>query len=397
VIRGSRFTSVAEEVSMFPDESQAEPSCAWRATTLAVGLLATACVFVLSACSKAPEAAEPVRSVRTMVVSEGSAGGVREYAGEVRARVESRLGFRVGGKIVKRQVDLGDSVKAGAVLAQLDPQDLKLGQDSARAALGSAQAQYELAAADYKRYTELLAQGFISAAELERRDAALKAARATLEQARAQVAVQGNQAAYASLVADASGVVTAVEAEPGQVVAAGVPVLRLAHDGPRDVVFSVPEDQQAWIRGLEGKPAALKIKLWGSEDSLPATVREVAAATDPTTRTFLVKADVGRASVKIGQTASALVQRPRSEGVVKLPLSAVFEVGGKAAVWVLDAQTMKVAAQPVQVAGADGNEVVIAGGLKAGAEVVTAGVHVLSPGQTVRRYAATAVAVDAKR
>jgi RND family efflux transporter MFP subunit len=380
-----------------PSEFQPAASCAWRATTLAVSLLATACVFVLSGCSKAPEAAEPVRSVRTMIVSEGSAGGVHEYAGEVRARVESRLGFRVGGKIVKRQVDLGDAVKAGTVLAQLDPQDLKLGQDSARAALGSAQAQYDLASADYKRYQELLGQGFISAAELERRDATLKAARATLEQARSQLAVQGNQASYASLVADASGVITAVDAEPGQVVAAGAPVVRLAHDGPRDVVFSVPEDQQAWLRGLEGKPAALKIKLWGSDDAIPATVREVAAATDATTRTFLVKADVGRAPVSLGQTAAALVELPRAAGVVKLPLSAVFEAGGKATVWVLDTQTMKVAAQPVQVAGAEGNEVVIASGLKAGAEVVTAGVHVLSPGQTVRRYAVAASPAEAKR
>jgi RND family efflux transporter MFP subunit len=382
-------------------DSPAPVSCAWRATTLAVSLFATACVVLLSACSKAPEAAEPVRSVRTLVVSVGSAGGVHEYAGEVKARVESRLGFRVGGKIVKRQVDLGDAVKAGAVLAQLDPQDLKLGQDSARAALGSAQAQYDLAAADYQRYQELLGQGFISAAELERRDATLKAARATLEQARAQEAVQGNQAAYASLVADAGGVITAVEAEPGQVVAAGAPVLRLAHDGPRDVVFSVPEDQQAWVRGLEGKSGALKVKLWGSDELLPATVREVAAATDASTRTFLVKADVGKAPVKLGQTAAAIVERPRADGIVKLPLAAVFEAGGKSAVWVLDTQTMKVAAQPVQVAGADGNEVVIAAGLKPGAEVVTAGVHVLSPGQTVRRYAVAAasnpVSVDAKR
>ncbi|HEU4459032.1 MAG TPA: efflux RND transporter periplasmic adaptor subunit [Methylibium sp.] len=344
------------------------------------------CAGLLAACSKPAPAPEPLRSVRTMVVAEGRAGGTHEYAGEVRARVESRLGFRVGGKIVRRAVDLGDSVKAGALLAQLDPQDLRLSQDSARAALGSAQAQHDLAAADFKRYQELLAQGFISAAELERREATLKAARATLEQARAQVAVQGNQAAYASLVADASGVITAVEAEPGQVVAAGAPVVRLAHDGPRDVVFSVPEDQQAWVRSFEGKPGALKVRLWGADDVLPATVREVAAATDASTRTFLVKADIGRAPVKLGLTATAQIERPAADGVIKLPLAAVFESGGRSAVWVLDAQTMKVAAQPVQLAGADGNEVVIAAGLKPGAEVVTAGVHVLSPGQTVRRY-----------
>lgn len=347
---------------------------------------------LLAACSKTEPAAEPVRAVRTLAVAAESAGGVHEYAGEVRARIESRLGFRVGGKIVRRQAELGDTVKAGQVLAQLDPQDLRLSQDSARAALASAQASHALAEADYKRYQELLAQGFISAAELERRDTTLKAARASLEQARAQAAVQGNQAGYATLVADASGVITAVDAEPGQVVAAGAPVLRLAHDGPRDVVFSVPEDREAMVRALEGRPGALRVRLWGSTETLPATVREVAAATDAVTRTFLVKADVGRAPFKLGQTATALVDLPRSDGVIKLPLSALVEADGKTSVWLLDAASMTVKTQPVQLAGAEGNHAIVAAGLAPGQEVVTAGVHVLTPGQKVRRYAEPIVA-----
>lgn len=342
---------------------------------------------ILAACSRPPPPAEPVRAVRTLTVATDSAGGAYEYAAEVRARIESRLGFRVGGKIVRRQADLGDTVKAGQALAQLDPQDLRLSQDSARAALSSAQANLALAEADYRRYQELLAQGFISAAELERRDTTLKAARATYQQAQAQAAVQGNQAGYATLVADASGVVTAIEAEPGQVVAAGAPVLRLAHDGPRDVVFSVPEDREALVRALEGKPGALRVRLWGSTETFPATVREVAAATDAVTRTFLVKADVGRAPVKLGQTATALVDLPRSDGVIKLPLSALIEAGGQTSVWLLDAASMTVKTQPVQVAGAEGSRAIVVGGLAPGQEVVTAGVHVLTPGQKVRRYA----------
>lgn len=342
---------------------------------------------VLAACSKPEPAPAPVRAVRTLTVAPQSAGGVQEYAGEVRARTESRLGFRVGGKIVRRDADLGDNVKAGQLLAQLDPQDLRLGQEAAKAALSAAQVNHDQAAADFKRFKELRDQGFISSAELERRETALKAALAQLEQARAQSSVQGNQAAYASLLADAKGVITAVEAEPGMVVAAGTPVLRLAHDGPRDVVFAVPEDKLALIRQLAGVPGRFSVKLWGDDSAaLPASIREISAAADPVTRTFLVKADVGKAPVKLGQTATVRVELPQTAGVTKLPLTALKEEQGRSIVWVVDRQSMTVRAQAVQVAGADGNDAVITGGLQPGQVVVTAGVHVLNPGQTVKFY-----------
>ena len=342
---------------------------------------------VLAACSKPEPAPAPVRAVRTLTVAPQSAGGVQEYAGEVRARTESRLGFRVGGKIVRRDADLGDNVKAGQLLAQLDPQDLRLGQEAAKAALSAAQVNHDQAAADFKRFKELRDQGFISSAELERRETALKAALAQLEQARAQSSVQGNQAAYASLLADAKGVITAVEAEPGMVVAAGTPVLRLAHDGPRDVVFAVPEDKLALIRQLAAVPGRFSVKLWGDDSTaLPASIREISAAADPVTRTFLVKADVGKAPVKLGQTATVRVELPQTAGVTKLPLTALKEEQGRSIVWLVDRQSMTVRAQAVQVAGADGNDAVITGGLQAGQVVVTAGVHVLNPGQTVKFY-----------
>ncbi|MGA0612726.1 efflux RND transporter periplasmic adaptor subunit [Caldimonas sp. KR1-144] len=349
-----------------------------------------AAVAVLAACSKAAPAPEPVRAVRTQTIAADSAGATHEYAAEVRARVESRLGFRVAGKVARRNVDLGDAVKAGQVLAQIDPQDLRLGQESAQAALAAAQANFVQARADFQRYQELRAQGFIGAAELERRETTLKSAQATLDQAKAQAAVQGNQAAYSALVADAPGVITAVEAEPGQVVAAGTPIVRLAHDGPRDVVFSVPEDKQALVRPLEGKPGALRVRLWGSDTVLPATVREVAAAADATTRTFLVKADLGRVDVKLGQTATVLLDAPRVDGVIKLPLAAVFEHQGQSAVWRLDPQQMTVQPQPVKVVGAEGNLALVAAGIAPGQEIVTAGVHVLTPGQPVKRYGVAA-------
>lgn len=350
-------------------------------------LLTLSAALVLTACARVEPAPDPVRAVRTTTVAPQSAGGSWEYAAEVRARTESRLGFRVGGKIVRRNADLGDTVKAGQVLASLDAQDLRLGQDAARAALVAAQANFDQTAADLRRFRELRDQGFISSAELERRDTALKAAQAQLDQARAQSSVQGNQAGYATLVADASGVITGVDAEPGMVVAAGTPVVRLAHDGPRDVVFSVPEDKAELVRALAGQPGRFKVRLWGAAgDTLPATIREIAAAADPVTRTFLVKADVGKAPVRLGQTATVVVEAPAVAAVTKLPLSALKEEQGRSVVWVVDKSSMTVQTQPVQIAGADGNEAVVTSGVQPGQVVVTAGVHVLTPGQKVKFY-----------
>jgi RND family efflux transporter MFP subunit len=343
---------------------------------------------LLVACSRPAPTPEPVRAVRTVTVQDQKASAHYEYAGEIRARTESRLSFRVGGKLVKRHVDLGETVKAGQVLAQLDPQDLKLAQDNARAQLAAAQANYDLAAADFKRFKDLRDQNFISAAELERRETTLKAALASLNQSKAQTQVQTNQAGYAVLVSDVAGVVTGIEAEPGAVVSSGSTVLRVAQNGPRDVVFSVPEDKVAQIRALAVSPTAFKAQAWGEDKPWwPLKVREVAAAADPMTRTFLVKADLGGAAssqVQLGQTMSVVVELPQVAGVSKLPLSALKENQGQTAVWLVDASSMTVKLQAVSVAGADGNEAVISAGLKPGDVVVTAGVHVLEPGQKVK-------------
>ncbi|WIT11859.1 efflux RND transporter periplasmic adaptor subunit [Paucibacter sediminis] len=347
-------------------------------------------------CSKPAQAPEPERAVRTLVLASDSAGGTREYAAEIRARTESRLSFRVGGKLLQRRVNLGDVVKPGQVLAQLDAQDLVLAQEAAKAAVLAARVNRDQLGADYRRFIELKDQGFISAAELERRDSAFKAAQAQLEQARAQAGVQTNQAAYAMLVADTAGVITGVDAEPGMVVGPGTPIVRIAHDGPRDVVFSVPEDQVSLLRAATAVPGAFKVRLWGEgQQPRDISLRELAAAADPVTRTFQAKADVGKLDVKLGQTATVLLQSAVRSQVLKLPLSAVLEQQGHATVWLLDAASMTVKSRQVQVAGADGNEVVVADGLKPGDEVVIAGVHVLTAGQKVRRYQAPAEASPA--
>ena len=354
-----------------------------------VALLSASFLLLLGACSKSAPPPEPVRAVKTVVIAPATAGSNYEYAAEIRARVESRLGFRVGGKMIERPVNVGDTVKAGQVLARLDPRDLRLGEDVARAAVASAAVNLQQAEADFKRYRDLRDQGFISGAELERRETTLKVAQAQLAQARAQSGVQGNQTAYAALTADAGGVITGVDVEPGMVVAAGAPVLRLAHDGPRDVVFSVPEDKVALVQAVAARQASVQVRLWsGNGGDVPATIREISAAADPATRTFLVKADLGStAAPRLGQTATVAIASPRLAGVARVPLSALKEHQGGSSVWIVDPASMTAVARPVQVGGAEGNEAVVLAGLSPGDRVVTAGVHVLSAGQKVRLYA----------
>ncbi len=353
-------------------------------------LLLLAALGTLSACSKPAPPEEPLRAVKVMTVGEDAQHSTVQYAGEVLARVESRLGFRVAGKIMRRTVELGQRVKAGQVLAQLDPQDYKLSVDAARAQVAAAATNRDLAAADFKRYKELRDQNFISSSELERHDTTLKAAQAQWDQAQAQLSGQGNQVAYTTLVADVSGVVTSVDAEAGQVVAAGTSVIRIAQDGARDVLFAVPEDKvQALHLGSRAE-----VTLWASHTTLPATVREVAASADPVTRTYAVKLGLdAKDALPLGSTVSVTVAALGHGGlaVMKLPTNAFFRDGSKSAVWVLDTRSMTVQLTPVEIATADGNEVVVSSGIAPGMQVVSAGVHVLQPGQKVTLYQAKRV------
>jgi multidrug efflux system membrane fusion protein len=347
-----------------------------------IALLLAAAV---AGCSRPQPAEEPVRAVKVQAVGASAFETVPEFSAEVRARIESQLGFRVAGKILRRQAELGQRVQAGQVLAQLDPQDYRLAADAARAQQAAALTSRDLAAADLKRYRELREQNFISGAELERRESTYKAAQAQLEQAAAQLASQGNQASYTTLVADVAGVVTAIDAQPGQVVAAGAAVVRIAQDGARDVVFAVPEDRAALVR----PGSAVKVRGWTGGNELEGTVREVAASADAVTRTYTVKVAIDAATAPaLGATVYARPQALSRAGtpVLKLPISALRQEGGGSAVWVLDKASMTVRSQPVQVATADGNLAVIAAGLQPGMLVVVAGVHVLSPGQKVTIY-----------
>lgn len=344
-----------------------------------------ALAMVLPACSRPEPPPEPIRAVKVITVGLQPSQTALEYAGQVQARVESRLGFRVGGKLIARPVELGQRVQAGQVLAQLDPLDLKLANDAAQAQVTAARTNRDLATADFKRYQDLRVQNFISDAELERREATLKSAQAQLDQAQAQLAAQGNQANYAVLRADAAGVVTAVLAERGQVVTAGTPVVTVAQDGPREVAFVVPEDKVAAIK----LGSDVQVRVWSNASVLKGAVREVAASADPVTRTFSVKVALGaKDSLPLGSTVSVLpgVLSHVGQPVLRLPTSALKQEGQSTVVWVLNPSSMTVVTRPVQIATADGNDVVIAAGLTPGEQVVVAGVHVLSPNQKVILY-----------
>lgn len=348
------------------------------------GAVAALCLalLLLTACSRPPPAEEPVRAVKLMTIAAGTVATQPELAGDVRARVESRIGFRVGGKLVRRQVEVGQRVRPGQVLAQLDVQDYALATDAVRAQLQVAVTNRDLAEADLKRYRELREQNFISSAELDRRESTWKAANAQVEQARAQLATQGNQSAYATLRSDVAGVVVGVEAEPGQVVGAGTPIVRIALDGPWDVVFAIAEDRLADI----AIGTAVELRRWASNLRLSGQVREIGAVADPVTRTYQVKASIPSATAPaLGSTMAVVPVALSAKGApaIKVPTSALKQQGQGSAVWVFDAASSSVRTQPVQVLAADGNEVVVASGLTPGMQVVIAGVHVLAEGQKV--------------
>lgn len=343
-------------------------------------LLALACAALLvTGCSR-PEAPAPdVRPVRAMTLAAGSVGTSAEFSGDVRPRYESRLGFRVGGKISARKVDVGTVVKRGQMLMQLDPQDLRLGQAQAQANLRAAQTNYELARADLKRYQDLRSQNFVSQAVLDQKVAAARSAQASVEAARAAAREQANQTGYADLVSDTDGVVTGIDAEVGQVVQAGTPVVRVARTDEKEVVIGVPEDQVDALR----KVGAVKVRLWADPDrSIRGRIREVAPVADAATRTYTVKVAIpAQDDVRLGMTAVVELVQKNTGTALRAPLPALVQNKGETSVWVIENGAVHLV--PVQVAGVDGNDVLLGGGVKPGQTIVTAGVNLLKPGQKV--------------
>ncbi|MGB3428556.1 MAG: efflux RND transporter periplasmic adaptor subunit [Burkholderiaceae bacterium] len=344
--------------------------------------LAVAALAALTACSEQRVATEEVRPVRTLTVSPRSTSGVAEFAGEVRPRIETRAGFQVAGRITQRLVEVGQAVKQGQTLATVDPQDYRLAAEASEAARTSAQVDRDQQRADYKRFEDLQAKGFISQAELDRRKAGLDAAEARYAQTVANARVSGNQTAYAVLRAPHDAVVTAIDAEVGQVVSAGQSVVRLAQTGEKEVVIGIPEQQLALLKDATD----ISVRLWAGGAPIKGKVREVSPLADSATRTFPARITLvdPPPTVALGMTGTVAFAVPLPQPVITLPLQALVVEGGATHAWRFDPGSNSVHRTRVRVGNVAGNEVVVAEGLKAGDMIVTAGAHQLKDGQKVK-------------
>jgi RND family efflux transporter MFP subunit len=331
----------------------------------------------LAACGK--EAAPPLKVERpasTIVVGALATDNGNIYSGEIRARYEAVLGFRIGGKLVERLVDAGALVRKGQVLARLDAADTGL-QESA------ATAQFRLAEDELKRFRELRAQGFVSQSALDAKETALKSAAA-------QAGLARNQAAYTSLMSDRDGIVSATLAEVGQVVSAGQSVVRVAQQGEREVTFSIPESRFSSIK--VGMPAEIELNATDSSNQtiLHGRVREISPSADTASRTYPVRVslDAGNAKVALGMTArvklneSAKGSTQKNDGYL-IPLTAIFQQGDKAALWIVAADR-SVSLRPVVVSAYRDDGALISSGVAAGERIVSAGVHKLTAGEKIQ-------------
>jgi len=337
--------------------------------------------------SSSPVAA--ARAVQVERVAYAPESAAREFAGVVRARYETDLGFRVGGKMVTRVVNVGDRVRAGDVVARLDPQDLKLQLQSADAEVSAATSNLAQAAADWLRYENLRSRGYASVADYERKTAAKDEAESRMERAQRALDLARNQLAYAELKADADGVITATLAEPGQVVAMGQAVVRLAHRGEMEAVVALPE---TWLAAARSADAA--VRLWsGPNRGYAAHLRELSPQADSVTRTYAARFTIEQPddTVALGMTANVVLTQPSETMVAKVPLAAILNRGSGPAVFLVDAAGV-LERRPVTIAAFTDAAALVTSGLANGDEIVTLGVHMLQAGEHVRAVLAQAMA-----
>ena len=345
-----------------------------------VALVLTA-AMQLAGCSSHAAAPEAPRYALIAHPQAADAIHAEVYSGDVHARFESQLGFRVAGKIKSRLVDVGNHVNAGQALAELDPLDLRLQVASAQATLSSAQAARDLAQAEYDRYHAMLDKHFISQTQFDTQQNSLKAAQAQVSQAQAALAVARNQSEYTTLRADHAGVITQITGEAGQVVTAGQTIAMLARDGDVEVEIAVPENRVADYHA--GSPAALEA--WADGKRVSGHVREIAPEADRTTRTYRVRVslDDAAASPKLGQTMRVYFVDATAAAQTLVPLTALYETAGKPAVWIVDARTHQVHLAPVDVAAYREQGVMLTAGVEPKQWIVTAGVHKLRDGDAI--------------
>ena len=351
-------------------------------TRITVAAAVAVAAINLAGCNSHAAAPEVPRYALVAHPQSADSARAEVYSGDVHARYESQLGFRVAGKIRARLVDVGNHVEAGQSLAELDPLDLRLQVASAQATLTSAQAARDLASSEHARYRALLDKNYISHTQFDTQENTLKNAQAQVAQAQAALAVARNQAEYTTLRADHAGVITAISAETGQVVTSGQTIATLARDGAIEVEIAVPENRVGDYR--VGAPAVLEA--WADAGKrLSGHLREIAPEADRVTRTYRVRVslDGDAAALKLGQTARVYFVSADAARQQIVPLSALSERTGQAAVFVVDARTHQVHLTPVDVAAYREQGVVLASGVDAGQWIVTAGVHKLHDGDAV--------------
>jgi RND family efflux transporter MFP subunit len=305
----------------------------------------------------------------------------RSFVGTIRPRIEADMGFRVAGKVAKRLVEVGQTVEVGQPLATLDEVDLKLQAEQAVAELNAATGVVAQAVAAETRAKDLKAKGWTTDAQLDSAKAAADEARARLNRAERSVELTKNSLSYATLEADARGVVTATLVEPGQVVAAGQTAIRVARFAEKEAVVAIPETLVG-----RAKAGAATVALWSEPDKkYEARLREISPSADAATRTYLAKFSLPGAGdkVELGMTATLTLSDPATERVARLPLSALFRQGGEASFYVVDDKG-DVTLQPVQVRSYESNDVVISGGVDEGAKIVALGVQKLDPTMKVK-------------
>jgi RND family efflux transporter MFP subunit len=342
-------------------------------------LFAACLALALGACSRSEAPAPAAPTVLVQPAHTGDAGQ-SIYTGEVRARHEADLAFRVGGKIAARLVDSGMTVKAGQALARLDPADLQLSRQAAAAQVAAAESEFTTAASERERYVGLLEKRFVSQAAFDAKENAYRSAKARLEQARAQSQISGNQATYGTLAAEHDGVITAVLADAGQVVSAGQAVFRLARPEEKEVAIAVPESRLADLKTAQ----QIAVNLWAQPEAfLKGELRELAAAADPATRTYAARIRIvdPPPSVELGMTARVILGTGSASPIV-VPLTAVVDNGKGSEVWIVQDGRATPRAVAVERFREDG--AVLASGLQPGELVILSGQRRLTAGQSVQ-------------
>lgn len=346
-------------------------------------LVAAAALVLLAACQPAEEAPAPeIRPVRVVTVESANGGDSVSLTGRVQAESEVNLAFRIDGRMISRTVNVGDTVTAGQEIARLNPENEENGLRAAEATLQGARGQLIEARANETRNRSLLAQNFISQAAFDRITQVANSAQSQVDAAQAQVGIARNRLGYTRLLADAGGVVTAVGAEPGEVVQGGRMVVQIARKDGRDAVFDVS------ARLKDVAPANPEITVTLASDpavTAKGRVREVSPRADPVTGTFTVRVGLIQppAAMRLGTTVTGRMPVGAAQGI-EIPASALVRADGRSAVWVVDPRALTVSLRTIEVRASDPARVQVAAGLNPGEIVVTAGVQALRPGQKVR-------------